>query len=141
MLNTWAGRTAIVTLALAAVAFSTRGTAQGGGTPAQIYSGLALFDTYCTMCHGSGGKGDGSFASTLRTPPADLTAIAKNNGGTFSREDVARIIDGRNPLKGHGGKDMPAWGESFSRTVEGPEAVKEKIQSLVNYIESIQQKS
>jgi mono/diheme cytochrome c family protein len=136
--NKWARRTAVVTLALAAVAFSTRGTAQSGGTPA--YSGAALFDSYCVTCHGSGGKGDGPFAKSLRTAPADLTAIAKSNGGTFPHDNVARIIDGRNPIKGHGGKDMPEWGDSLARSADGPDAVKAKINSLVNYIESIQQK-
>ena len=52
----------------------------------------------------------------------------------------ARIIDGRNPIKGHGGKDMPAWGEALGRTADGPSAVAQKIQSLVLYVESLQQK-
>lgn len=80
------------------------------------------------------------FAGSLRSKPVDLTLIAINNGGVFSRPDVGRIIDGRDPLKGPGGKDMPLWGDVFANSADGPEAVKQKIESLVSFIESLQRK-
>ena len=72
--------------------------------------------------------------------PADLTEIAKRNGGLFPTEMVFRTIDGRRPVRGHGGPDMPVWGDAFARSREGtsPEQVKQMIQSLVDYLESIQ---
>ncbi len=66
--------------------------------------------------------------------------VAQGNGGVFSRADVGRIIDGRDPLKGHGGKDMPLWGDAFANSADGPDAVKQKIETLVSFIESLQQK-
>jgi hypothetical protein len=53
---------------------------------------------------------------------------------------VARIIDGRKPLSGHGGGDMPVWGDAFGRTADGPDTTPDKIAALVDYLESIQQK-
>lgn len=139
MLRKW---TILAGTVLVGLAFSGSVAAQqvGQSPKAPAYVGLSLYETYCGLCHGEHGKGDGQFAGQLRTKPADLTAIAKNKGGTFLRDEVARIIDGRDPIKGHGGKDMPIWGDAFARTLDTPEAVAEKIKSLVGYLESIQQK-
>jgi hypothetical protein len=72
--------------------------------------------------------------------PADLTEIARRNGGVFPTELVYRTIDGKNPVRGHGGPDMPVWGDAFARSRDGgdPAKVKQLIQSLVDFLESIQ---
>lgn len=46
------------------------------------------------------------------------------------------------PVSGHGGPDMPVWGDVFaqSRESQGAEGVKARIESLVKYLESIQEK-
>jgi mono/diheme cytochrome c family protein len=105
-------------------------------------AGDSLFKTYCGSCHGTSARGDGPLADSLRFRPADLTRIAKHGGGTFDADKVHRIIDGRKPVKGHGGADMPVWGDAFKRSAEGysEEAVKARIQSIVAYLESIQVK-
>lgn len=110
---------------------------------AQQASGHSLYQTYCESCHGAQAKGDGTFASMLRRPPADLTKITEEAGGTFPTEQVYQTIDGREPVPGHGGGDMPVWGDAFSRSSTGasPEEVKAKIDALVQYIQSLQPKS
>src|SRR5262245_53472138 len=70
-------------------------------------SGPALFKSYCSSCHGTDAKGNGPIAHALRFAPADLTEIARRAGGKFEKEKVHRMIDGREPVKGHGGPDMP----------------------------------
>jgi len=99
-----------------------------------------LFDDYCKICHGAQGKGNGPLATQLRRPPADLTLLARKNGGVFSPDMVARIIDGRKPLAGHAGGDMPVWGEAFGKSADGADATPAKIAALVSFLGTIQQK-
>src|SRR5262245_65853637 len=72
------------------------------GQPA--YSGSELFKTYCAACHGTSAHGDGPLAANMKKPPPDLTQFAARNGGAFPAALVAQIIDGRQPVKGHGGQ-------------------------------------
>ena len=106
----------------------------------QSTPGGETFRTYCATCHGTSARGDGPLASSMRKKPANLTEIAKRNGDVFPSELVFKIIDGRQPVRGHGGPDMPAWGDAFTRSREAgaEERVKAVIQSLVDYLESIQ---
>jgi hypothetical protein len=53
------------------------------------------FRMYCAPCHGASARGDGPVASSMKQKPADLTLLARRNGGTFAADEVARIIDGR----------------------------------------------
>ena len=106
----------------------------------QSIPGGELYRTYCATCHGTAAKGDGPLASSMRRRPADLTEIAKRNGGEYPTELVFRTIDGRKPVRGHGGPDMPVWGDAFERSRDGgdTERVRKMIQSLVDYLETIQ---
>jgi mono/diheme cytochrome c family protein len=129
--------------AAAAIVFclATLPLAAADAQPVQEYAGISLFRTYCSVCHGVAAKGDGPMADQLRYRPPDLTLIAKRNGGTFPADDVFRMIDGRKPLKGHGGNDMPIWGDAFKNSREGYDeaAVKGKIEAVVEYLAGIQE--
>ena len=106
----------------------------------QAIHGGEIFRTYCASCHGTSARGDGPLASAMTRKPADLTEIAKRNGGVYPSELVFRTIDGKNPIRGHGGPDMPVWGDAFARSRDGgdKDKVKNIITSLVDYLESIQ---
>jgi nucleotide-binding universal stress UspA family protein len=106
----------------------------------QTTPGGEVFRTYCAACHGTSARGDGPLASSMKRKPANLTEIAKRNGGQFPSELIFRTIDGRQPVRGHGGPDMPVWGDVFSKSREAGEAerVTAVIQSLVGYLESLQ---
>jgi mono/diheme cytochrome c family protein len=136
MVTQFVRRAAAVGMVLAGVCQARVAFAQSdvGGA-----SGGAIFETYCAACHGRSARGDGPLADSLKTRPADLTLIAKRNGGTFPSDQVARIIDGRNPVKSHGGGDMPIWGDAFAKSTD-PMPVAEKIRRLVMYLQSIQAK-
>ena len=103
-------------------------------------AGSSVYQTYCAVCHGPSGQGDGPLAASLRVRPPDLTLLARKSGGTFPKDRVTRTVDGRNPVKGHGGADMPVWGDAFKQAKDGfSEAkVKEKIEAVVEYLESLQ---
>jgi mono/diheme cytochrome c family protein len=116
-------------------------TAAAQNAPAkQSIAGAELFRTYCAACHGTSARGDGPLAASMTRKPADLTEIATRNGGVYPAELVFRTIDGKNPVRGHGGPDMPVWGDAFARATDGgdDEKVKRIITSLVDYLESIQ---
>lgn len=102
--------------------------------------GAATFRTYCAPCHETSARGDGPMADALRYAPADLTAIARKNGGRFPSDRVAKIIDGRQHVNGHGGTDMPIWGDAFKNTREGfdERRVKATIADLVQYLATLQ---
>ena len=108
----------------------------------QRVTGREVFRTYCAACHGPSGRGDGPLASNMRRKPADLTEIAKRNGDQFPSEMVFRTIDGRQLVRGHGGPDMPVWGDAFAKSGDNatPTSVRETIESLVSYIQSFQVK-
>ena len=103
--------------------------------------GRDLFDFYCATCHGRDGKGAGPVAAALKTPPADLTIIAKRNGGRFPRgEVIAFVTDEKSPSVAHGPREMPVWGPIFRALDPSDIRAKVRIDNLVTYIESIQAK-
>jgi mono/diheme cytochrome c family protein len=135
----------VIVAGLLIIGAATRVQAQSEGR--SVESGSELYKTYCTSCHGANAHGNGSVAIFLRVPPADLTQIAKRNKGVFDADRVYQIIDGRQPVKTHGRaekSEMPVWGDAFmkSSTTGGDEkVVSERIRALVQYLESIQDKS
>jgi len=104
-------------------------------------AGSFTYKTYCATCHGKDARGDGPLADKLRFVPPDLTGLARRNGGAYPDELVHRIIDGRKAVKGHGGPDMPVWGDAFKNTESGysEDKVREKIQGLVEFLRTIQE--
>ena len=102
-------------------------------------SGQYLYRSFCASCHGESGRGDGPASVTLKAPLADLTMIAARAGGVFRREEVTRIVDGRQPMLSHD-TEMPRWGQVL-RSLEGDNdrAIRQRIDALVKYLESMQQ--
>lgn len=130
-------------LALAASAVLVAKSQQSPTETARIAEGRTLFVSYCAACHGTSGHGDGPSWDNLRVPPADLTQLANRNGGRFVPVRIQRIIDGRDvDVKDHGNIEMPVWGNAFKRR-EGlsEEAVRARIEAIVRYLESIQERS
>ena len=109
---------------------------------AAIYGGGNDFQAYCSSCHGPSGKGDGPIASSFRKRPADLTRLSARNNGTFPADIVFKTIEGKTPVSGHGGPDMPTWGDVFLKSAESSsvDAVRTRIDTLVKYLETLQDK-
>ncbi len=102
-------------------------------------SGKEMFVSYCAVCHGKDGKGDGPAAAALKATPADLTSLAKKNGGKFDSAHVATIIRGQGQTPAHGSQDMPMWGPLFSSISQGHASeVQQRVANLVQYIETLQ---
>ncbi|MGE0462593.1 MAG: cytochrome c [Vicinamibacterales bacterium] len=105
-------------------------------TPASDAQGM--FFTYCAVCHGGTGVGDGPAASALSKAPADLTRISARNGGQFPEIKVKRYIEGLDEVAAHGTRDMPIWGDLFRGLNRDTAPI--RIQALADYLKSIQQK-
>ena len=139
-----ASKTVRFSAVVAATAFALLVPAFAATASAQEFKqttpGAEVYRTYCATCHGTSARGDGPLASAMSKKPADLTEIAKRNGGVFPAELVFKTIDGKQPVRGHGGPDMPVWGDAFAKSREAGDAdrVKAVIQSLVDYLASIQ---
>jgi mono/diheme cytochrome c family protein len=100
--------------------------------------GTDNYSSYCAVCHGKDGKGNGPAAAVLKMPVPDLTTIAKRNGGAFKGSDVEKVIVGADRPAAHGSEEMPIWGPVF-RAFDHDEATRTlRVKNLVQFIESLQ---
>jgi mono/diheme cytochrome c family protein len=104
-------------------------------------SGKEMFMSYCASCHGKDAKGDGPAATSLKNLPADLTTLAKRNGGKYPADRVTSVLRGQASVVPHGDQEMPVWGPVFWKMSQGHEVeVHQRIANLNRYIESLQAK-
>lgn len=118
--------------------------------PGKLDTGKREYETKCVVCHGPAGKGDGSYAELLKTAASDLTVLKKKNGGVFPVDRVYAVIDGREAIRSHGDRDMPIWGNDYSKdTVKAAEYyadvpydmetyVRARILALIDYLNRLQ---
>jgi mono/diheme cytochrome c family protein len=139
--NNWFVLTSM-TLAMAVLSPSLAFAQQKLGAP----PGKGSYLRYCASCHGDDGKGDGPYAPVLKLKPADLTQLAKKNNGVFPVGRVTRILDGSEEIPGHGSRQNPVWGHQFGAGEKAaggnvaPTIARERIQLIVQYLNSIQEK-
>lgn len=129
---------AVVTLAVSAGAAGAQTKIEKGPikqTPAS--DAKVMFDTYCAVCHGKEGKGNGQAAASLTKVPADLTRIAARSGGTFPEVKVRRYIEGLDEVPAHGTRDMPMWGDLFKSLNRDTAAI--RVEGLAQYLKGMQQ--
>ena len=104
-------------------------------------SGKQTYMQYCASCHGVDARGDGPAAFVLKTPPPDLTTLAKRHGGKFPHEYVFEALRFGTRIVSHGSSDMPIWGPIFGSLDNYDEvAVRKRIKELSEYLASLQQK-
>jgi len=104
--------TAVVFLALLA------GLARSAAAePPPAYEGRRLYVSYCQLCHGTGGKGDGPLAQKMQISPADLTTTVRSRSDTILRKIITG--EGRQTITGRDRHNllsdaMPEWKDIFS---------------------------
>ncbi|MEJ2532421.1 MAG: cytochrome c [Halioglobus sp.] len=104
--------------------------------------GYERFIDSCAFCHGVDAKGDGPAAGMLEKQPADLTQLAKSNGGSLPLTYVYETIDGRDMPRPHGPKGMPVWGDLWRHSVPDQYAelyVRARILEILLFLDSIQE--
>ncbi len=133
-------------VSLSMIAAAQDSKASKGSAPPYTVStdGPGLYRTYCAVCHGVRGQGDGPAAPAMKQKVSDLTVLSKKNGGKFPEDEVYASISGDQPskIRAHGSSDMPTWGYVFRRDSKSPgdrEAVT-RLKTLTAYVKSIQTK-
>lgn len=92
------------------------------------YEGRKLYTSYCQLCHGPAGKGDGPLAKAMKISPADLTTTVRSRGDII----LTKIItgEGRQTITGRDrhnllSEAMPEWKDVFSAS---------QVQALIAYL-------
>lgn len=101
-------------------------------------SGEDQFQQYCALCHGADGRGIGAVTEKTTRPAADLTQIAKRNGGVFPFTKVAGKVLAGGGIAEHAPSSMPAWGKIFAAESD-PVRAKATIFEVTKYVESLQE--
>ena len=96
--------------------------------PPPAYEGRRLYVSYCQLCHGTDGKGNGSLAKAMKIDPADLTVTVRSRSNTI----LMKIITGkgRQTITGRDRHNllsdaMPEWKDIFSES---------QLKSLIAYL-------
>lgn len=96
--------------------------------PPPAFEGRRLYVSYCQLCHGISGKGDGPLAKAMNISPADLTTTVRSRSDTI----LTKIITGkgRQTITGRDrhnliSEAMPEWKDVFNES---------QVNSLIAYL-------
>jgi mono/diheme cytochrome c family protein len=108
---------------------------------ADLASGSEAFLQYCASCHGKTAKGDGPAAFVMKTPPPDLTTLAKHHEGKYPAGYVSAVLKFGRSFASHGSEEMPVWGSRFKNLDPAHDPTgQQHIDDLIAYIQSLQVK-
>lgn len=125
-----------VALAVSVAAASAQTVKKVPIKPTPATNAKQMFESYCAVCHGKDGTGNGPAAKALTKAPADLTKISARNGGTFPDVHVRRYIEGVDEVAAHGTRDMPVWGPLFRSLNSDTDQL--RVAALTDYLKSMQ---
>jgi len=96
--------------------------------PPPAYEGRRLYVSYCQLCHGTEGKGDGPLAKTMKIKITDVTTTIRSRSDTI----LTKIITGkgRQTITGRDRHNllsdtMPEWKDVFTKS---------QLKSLIAYL-------
>ena len=112
--------------------------------PTPANEGKTMYVSYCASCHGLDGRGNGPTAQALKSAPADLALLSKNNNGVYPAAHVVAVLKFGVENDSHGSKLMPVWGPALiGSAAHSAGAMDEqalRIANLTKYVESLQLK-
>jgi cbb3-type cytochrome c oxidase subunit III len=83
------------------------------------FEGQRLYVSYCQLCHGTDGKGDGPLAKAMKISPANLNTTVRSRSDTI----LTKIITGKGKQTITGrdrhnilSEAMPEWSDVFSES-------------------------
>ena len=110
---------AMVLLTLTAVSATQAAADLLATKPPAAYEGRRLYVSYCQLCHGPGGKGDGPLAKAMKISPADLTTTVRSRSDTILKKIITG--EGRQTITGRDRHNllsdaMPEWKDVFTES-------------------------
>lgn len=104
------------TLHIVTISFLLLTTLDVWAGPPAAYEGRRLFVSYCQLCHGESGKGDGPLAKAMKITPSDLTTTVRSRSDTILRKIITG--EGRQTITGRERHNllsdtMPEWRDVF----------------------------
>jgi len=104
-------------------------------------NGQQMYTSYCAPCHGPDARGRGPVAGALKTPPTDLTMLAKANHGKYPDNHIVSVLRFGTEVSAHGAVEMPVWGKVFFKmSTASSQETDLRTSNLVRYLESLQVK-
>jgi mono/diheme cytochrome c family protein len=102
-------------------------------------NGKQMYTSYCAPCHGTDARGNGPVAGALKTPPTDLTGLAKANHGKYPENHVVSVLRFGADVPAHGAAEMPVWGKVFANMSKvNSQETDLRTANLIRYLESVQ---
>ena len=137
----------IAIIVLAAIGSISAAGAQQNVTAqkSSVDLGKVDYEAKCATCHGLTGKGDGPMAIALKKTPADLTKLAKSNGGVLPVMAIYETILGDKLIPEH--RIMPMWGTEFRTELresmdevpfDHAGIVRARVLAIIDYINRLQ---
>jgi mono/diheme cytochrome c family protein len=112
--------------------------AQVAGVPIK---GAEIYENYCAACHGNDGRGHGPASTAMRHTVPDLTRLQRQNKGVFPAEYVRKVVAGDIAgITAQGKREMPVFGPVFHAVAWDRDLGEVKLDMIVSYVASIQQK-
>ncbi|MCP3852974.1 MAG: c-type cytochrome [Gammaproteobacteria bacterium] len=107
---------------------ATAGTGTLLAEPPPAYEGRKLYVSYCLLCHGVQGKGDGPLAKAMDISPADLTTTVRSRSDTILKKIITG--EGKQTITGRDRHNilsdaMPEWRDVFDEA---------QLDSLIAYL-------
>lgn len=96
--------------------------------PPPAYEGRKLYVSYCQLCHGTQGGGDGPLAQAMDLSPADLTTTVRSRSDTILKKIITG--KGRQTITGRDRHNllsdaMPEWEDIFNES---------QLESIIAYL-------
>jgi mono/diheme cytochrome c family protein len=124
----WAGAALVLAVLLAApLVWSRAVVSSAADRDRDVEAGRATYATYCAVCHGESGRGDGASATAFATKPFDFTQGRLTN--SLPDEFLAKIIRDGGPAYGLA-PTMPPFNRALSQA---------QIDQVIAYIRTLAQ--
>lgn len=104
-------------------------------------NGAEIYGNYCAACHGIDGRGHGPASTAMMPAVPNLTRLQRQNKEVLPAEYVKKVVAGDIAgVTAQGKREMPVFGPAFHAMAWDRDLGEVKLDMIVSYVASIQQK-